>query len=710
MIKQINIIFLMLLTGATSLYAQNSKSFEQNGFEEFSLNGTWQFTVDSLLSRSDAWTKPGYKSTRWDQRSVPGNWDTENAYANFKGTGYYRKAFTVPSTWKASKMRLNFGAVYQTTEVWLNGNYLGKHIGGYTPFEFNVSDIIQAGQTNTIALSANNEYGHGAWWHWGGISREVKLVRNNDQRIVWQHIVAEPDLANGQASVNASIKVANHSGSTFSGTLTAAIPECRTCEPIEVEVLVPANDETTTHLSFNLSPNEVKLWDFGNPNLYQLQSVLKASVNTTPIHSVVDQFGIRKIEAKGDQLLLNGEAIHLNGFNRVADHRAYGQTEPDHVVKFDIDAMKAMGGNFTRIMHYPQATNLLDYCDEVGMLLIEEIPVWGKGNPELTPDNPLTKQWLREMIERDYNHPSVVGWSVANEIADGDLEGRKMSPKVYDYVKTMLAYVHSLDSSRLKTYVSFTVGNAEKPGDDPADLCDIVCFNSYGDAASVAKKCHKLWPNKPLFVSEIGLGQIGLEPDEAVLAESLKTAIKDLKKLDYVVGSSLWTYNDYRSRYDGTPASQNRAWGVYNVWRQPKQGARQIQNLYASQSPATELPTMDTLSGRASSTAPVDPPDGRAGTAPVDLAYRQAGTAPTIWTVVPLEKSCMVGFSVSDETDDYEIKYTNSRGQEKQLRTKNLRGAAKIYDLTPDTYTVSIRWITSTGPGTWSVPYEVTIH
>ena len=684
-IKKLNLC-LTLLTAALPLSAQDAGTFVQTGSEELSLNGSWQFTVDSLPSQSQEWTQPNYSSESWDQLLVPGNWDTENAYANFSGTGYYRKQFTVPANWPGSRLRLCFGAVYQTTEVWLNGEYLGKHIGGYTPFEFDVADIIQAGDTNTIALSANNEYGHGAWWHWGGISREVKLVRNNEQRIVWQHIVAEPNLETGQASVTASIKLANHSSNAFSGTLIATIPKCRTCAAVEVEVRVPANDETTTRLSFDLPPEEVKLWDFEHPNLYQLTSALKNKTAGKPVHTASDRFGIRTIEAQGDQLLLNGEAIHLNGFNRVADHRAYGQTEPDHLVKFDIDAMKAMGGNFTRIMHYPQATNLLDYCDEVGMLLIEEIPVWGKGNPEIVPNNPRTKQWLREMIERDYNHPSIVGWSVANEIADGDLEGRKMSPRVYDYVKTMLEYVGTLDSSRLKTYVSFTVGSAEKRGDDPADLCDIVCFNSYGEADELAKRCHAVWPNKPLFISEIGKGQIGLNPDEAVLAESLKTAIKNLEKLDYVVGSSLWTYNDYRSRYEGTPASQNRAWGVYNGWRQPKQGAEQIQNLYAPQSLVNKLPTMEKLSNHTSSTAPV------------------------IWTVVPLEKSCMVGFSVIDEADDYEIKYTNSQGQEKQLDVEKLRGAAKIYDLAPDIYTISIRRVTNTGSGPWSAPYEVTIQ
>ncbi len=685
MIKKINIVCLMLLTMAISLSAQDLKPFEKGGFDELSLNGTWQFSVDSLLSRSDEWTQPSYQSSKWDQLPVPGNWDVENAYANFKGTGYYRKTFTVPSAWKGRKLRLCFGAVYQATEVWLNGNYLGKHVGGYTPFEFDISNVILPGGDNTIALSANNEYGAGAWWHWGGISREVKLVRNNEQRIVWQHIVAEPDLDNGGASVFASVKITNQSDQEFSGILTSNIRECASCERIEKEVTIPSHGEISANLTFELMPDEVKLWDFDNPHLYHLQTDLKTKNGDHPLHSSTDRFGIRKIEAREGKLLLNGQAVHLNGFNRVADHRAYGQTEPDHIVKFDIDAMKAMGCNFTRIMHYPQAVNLLDYCDEVGMLLIEEIPVWGKGNPEIIPDNPLTKQWLREMIERDYNHPSIVGWSVANEIADPDLEGRQMSPNVYNYVKTMIDYVYTLDSSRLKTYVSYTVGNAEKIGVDPADLCDIICFNSYGEAANIAKKCHALWPDKPIFVSEIGKGQVGLYPDTAVLAESLQSAIRNLENLDYVVGSSLWTYNDYRSRYPGTPASQNRAWGVYNVWRQPKRSAGQIQSLYASQTSREELPTMDELPDQASE------------------------RAPTIWTVIPLDKSCMVGFSVGDEKDHYEIEYKNRQGKAKLLKIENLQGAAKIDNLPPGSYSIRIRRLMGTAAGPWSATRETMI-
>ena len=160
-----------------------------------------------------------------------------------------------------------------------------------------------------------------------------------------------------------------------------------------------------------LDVNGVQLWDISDPKLYRIQTTLKAS-DASVIHAAQDRFGIRKIEAKGAQVLLNGKSSSpkwlQSRFPIIGPTARQNRTK---LVKFDIDAMKAMGCHFTRIMHYPQAKNLLDYCDEVGMLLIEEIPVWGKGDPQLRPSNALSKQWLSEMIIRDYNHPCIIGWS-----------------------------------------------------------------------------------------------------------------------------------------------------------------------------------------------------------------------------------------------------------------------------------------------------------
>lgn len=682
------ILLFLILSFRTNAGEKNSKEFKANGTENLSLCGLWQFSIDSTLAVNQVWQKPDFNSNKWNNLIVPGNWDTENDYANFVGTGYYRKEFKVPSNWDGSVMRLCFDAVYHTAEVWMNGQYLGKHVGGYTPFEFDITKVVKPGKTNTIALSANNEYQRGAWWHWGGISREVKLVRNNEQQIVSQQITSEPDLINGGASVSVAIKIKNNSNQEFSGMLKSFVEDFSDATRLNISadkrVNVAANSEKVEHITFLLQPENVKLWDFEHPKLYQLITELEAT-NREILHKIQNRFGIRKIETKDTKVLLNGKEIHLDGFNRVADHWAYGQTEPNNLVKFDIDAMKAMGCNFTRIMHYPQATNLLDYCDEVGMLLIEEIPVWGKGDPQLQPDNPLTKQWLTEMITRDYNHPSIIGWSVANEIADGELEGRKMSPRVYGYVETMFAHVKSLDSTRLKTYASFTVGGAGEKGIDPADICDIICFNSYGDAANLAKKIHTIWPDKPIFVSEIGKDPLGENLSESGLSESLKTAIKNLEELDYVVGSSLWTYNDYRSNYINTPVGQARTWGVYNVWRQPKKAAKEIQQLYSSSAQFNQLPSM------------------------VNVPDKLSATVPTIWAVVPLEKSCMVGFSVTDILDNYEIEYKRGNDNAQTVHIIGIRGAAKVYNLNPGEYSFRIRRISNGIVGEWSGVYSETI-
>ena len=684
-------IFLLVfsLAACNQSGVKNSPEFEKSGTEKLSLNGQWLFSVDSTVSENMDWYQPKYPATDWNKLTVPGNWDTENDYANFVGTGYYRKEFKVPSNWDGSIVRLCFGAVNQTSEVWLNGQYLGKHVGGYTPFEFDVTGIVQPGKTNTVALSANNEYQRGAWWHWGGISLEVKLERNNHQQIVSQQITSEPDFENGNASVSVAVKIRNYSDQEFSGTLKSFVENFSEGTKLNINaekrVTVDANSEKIEHITFILQPENVKLWDFEHPNLYQMNTAIETT-DSLIIHKIENRFGIRKIETKGTKVLLNGKEIRLNGFNRVADHWAYGQTEPDNLVKFDIDAMKAMGCNFTRIMHYPQATNLLDYCDEVGMLLIGEIPVWGKGDPQVYPDNPLTKQWLTEMITRDYNHPSIIGWSVANEIADGELEGRKMSPRIYSYVETMIAHVKSLDSTRLKTYASFTVGSAGEKGIDPADICDIVCFNSYGNAADVAKKCHTIWPDKPIFVTEIGKDPLGENLSESGLSESLKKAIKNLEELDYVVGSSLWTYNDYRSNYINTPVGQVRTWGVYNVWRQPKKAAKEIQQLYSTSDQYRIIKSMAQI------------PDSI------------SEIVPAIWAVVPLEKSCMVGFSVTDLLDNYEIEYKRGNENPQTVQIIGLRGAAKVYNLNPGEYSFRIRRISDGVAGEWSAVYSETIY
>jgi hypothetical protein len=527
------------------------------GEMQHSLNGVWQFTTNAATVKTP--------DAKWDAITVPGNWDTLPAYSTHVGKGWYQRAFTVPADWQGKHIRLKFDAVYETAEVWLNGKSLGSHRGGYTPFVFEVTDTIKLGATNTVTVCADNTFRRGAWWAWGGISRDVTLIANEDARIVRQHIRSQPDLRTGKAKVFVEYKIANDGDKGLDVVIASSIDG-----PAETaltkSLTVAANSVTNVTASILLNKERVRLWHFDHPNLYSLATTLSAGGKN--LHERSDRFGIRKVEVTKDSLLLNGERIRVCGFNRVSDSNATGNTEPDDLVRQDVDLMKRAGANFSRIMHSPQAPNLLDYLDEKGYMVFAEIPVWGEGDPNMIPNNPLTKQWLREMIERDYNHPSIIGWSVGNELKQH-----------YDYVDSMIKYTRTLDSHRLVNYASFT-GSKSFPTNDPISVCDLLMYNTYGgNNAALAENLHGKWPNLPIFFSEFGASQIGSGTNAVI--PGLDKRFRTLEPLTYVIGVSVWTFNDYRSNYKGTPPSGNREWGVVTVDRQPKPAYWQMRNVFS---------------------------------------------------------------------------------------------------------------------------------
>lgn len=552
---------LFLFLFALPLSGMRAASFQADGEERLSLNGSWDFTVNPHQP--------------WDTITVPGNWDTLPAYSTYRGKACYRRAFTVPSDWKGRGIRLRFEAVYHTATVYLNGKRLGEHVGGYTPFEFDVTGKLVYGGTNRVSVWADNSYHRGAWWPWGGISRDVNLIANNSVRIVWQHIRSEPDMEAGTATLFVRYKLANRGGALAAVTVASEISGGGVAlENSEWQATVPARAEQTFDRQFFLSKEQVKLWHFDHPNLYTLHTAVR-DANGEVLHRTRDRFGIRKVEITPDGLFLNGERVRLPGFNRVSDSNETGNTEPDALVRKDVDLMKRCSAAMARLMHMAQAPNLLDYLDEKGMLIIEEIPVWGRGDPQVFPGNPRTKQWLRETVERDYNHPCIIGWSPGNELEEH-----------FSYVESMNKYIREeLDPHRIVSYVSYTGARKEYgPANDPITCSGLAFINVYGKPhgrfVSVPKTLRERWPDKPVFFSEFGDRQFGAAHDakipglEAIWAEIAR-------EHPYVIGASLWTFNDYRSDHKGTPASGNREWGVVDIHRRPKAAYGQIRKLYA---------------------------------------------------------------------------------------------------------------------------------
>lgn len=548
---------------------------------EFPLDGYWKISTGKQLEFGKYNTIQSNLDNFFnDSIFIPGNWDTKNQYSQYEGEAILYKEFTVPANLKNRYNFIQFDAVYETAKVFINGNYLGTHKGGYTPFEYEISDLISHDSTNYLLVIADNTYKRGAWWNWGGISRPVKIKSFSFTRINHIHITPLINFKDSTVNINIEYKIENLSsqkekiGIKFDFS-TNDIPK----QNIEVDILPSSTYQGTIQIK-NLKG--LKLWNIDSPNIYNaITCIYKGK---TIIDSHEDKFGIRNIKIENNRLFINNNPIRGFGMNRVHDHRAYGNTEPIDLIKKDIDDIASTGAIICRMMHAPMSPELLDYCDEKGILIISEIPIWGKFDPNAFANNPTSKQWLKEMIERDYNHPSIIGWSVGNEIgADYHWSKMRMTREQYRYIASMMEYIKKqLDNTRLLTYASFTAFREEaNPETDPAGLGDFISINCYGNMLQNCIDVHKKWNNKPIFITEFGKGQIGEDIANSNIHNNVFTYLDKIQALPYVIGASIWTYNDYRSRYDGSPVSGNRSWGIVDVWRNKKDAFYKIKDVFS---------------------------------------------------------------------------------------------------------------------------------
>ncbi|WP_338399540.1 glycoside hydrolase family 2 TIM barrel-domain containing protein [Persicobacter psychrovividus] len=553
--------------------------------------------------------KVDFKDDNWHDLQVPGHWGMINDYSNYTGIGWYRKAVELPETWEKNddnRYYLNFGGVYHLSKVYLNGKFIGMNRGGFTPFEFDVTDALNYDGKNQLAVQVDNSAIVGATWNWGGIIRDVVLKKNNSLKIDYQYIHAIPDLDKGTAEVKLKVRLKNRSNRKRSITVHSKLFSEAPIAEMEQAVEVAPNSSLDVALSTHLAKEDVALWHFDHPNLYQFETVISEGNKSLDVKK--DDFGIRKIELTDSQMILNGEPVRLAGFNRVSEHRFWGSTEPLSVLEKDLDLMKEAGANFMRIMHGTQNKKLIELCDRKGIMLFEEVNIRDLDNDEfranyypvakleqekglklkpeqeeiLCLDEPyvklrpehqiqmkdknyfLAKYWLKGMIERDINHPSIIGWSVGNELNNHYAYGRD----IMNYVKT------TLDPYRLLTCVSNSGQKKEyTPATDPNTFVDLIMHNMYtwqGEPQQIINTLREKWPNKPIFISEFGFDPFPsteLDADKEVFSEWINHF---RQKNEFVIGTSMWTFNDYRSAYAGTTAEENRVWGVITSWRQKR--------------------------------------------------------------------------------------------------------------------------------------------
>ncbi|EWH10188.1 glycoside hydrolase [Catenovulum agarivorans DS-2] len=563
---------------APSATAAQSNHNNQHYSEKVSLAGQWQFQIDPYKKADKQhWWKTTTNTQNWDKIAVPGVWDVYDKYADYMGDAWYRTEFKGDAKWQQQQVRLVFDSVYNDSEVWLNDVYLGANKLGFMAFEFDISKHLNTQGSNTLIVKVNNRFRRGAVWNWGGIRRPVYLEVRPQTHIEKVYVTAQPNLAEGSANIKLETFIANLSDEKINAKVEHKL--LRKGQVVAIyndtpTVTMAANNQTKLTASYQLAPNKVALWHFNNPNLYHIETTL--SINNQIVHQHKDRFGIRTVEVKDRKLFLNGEQVRLVGLNMVPEDRFDGNALPLSRIKEDVDLLKSLNANFARLSGPALPKEYLDYLDEVGFLVVEEVALWGK-DALVDPDHPLPKQWLERLVSDNYNHPSVIARSVGNEI--GDLN---KNPKVLEYVEGAIAHAKELDPTRLAVYISYS---ADYQKNDPSKFSEIVMFNKYGKHEERLQVVDSYHPDKPIFFSEIGTALDGVDPNESVL--DVEALMGPLRKYPYLIGTSHFAFSDYRSTwYDEKPSwttdfSQNRAWGVLTSYRNKKRSFVKLQNFYS---------------------------------------------------------------------------------------------------------------------------------
>ncbi|MBO9562456.1 MAG: hypothetical protein J7621_06755 [Niastella sp.] len=565
------------------------------GVKRVSLNDIWTFALDPVkVGEADKWYTADFASGAFDKIQVPHSYTVDKRYFFYTGTAWYFKKFqaaAVPSGYRAF---LHFDAVFYKTAVWLNGKKTGTHEGGYTPFEIDVTTALQ--KNNTLAISVNNEWDTttipGArtadttlrsnatqlypWINYGGITRPVYLVIRPEVYISRAHVISTPDQPKGDTRILVKTFISNQTTQNTNVPLTANIyfgGQKVNAKFKPITTALAANSSTPVVLEGVLPAAAVKRWYPDEPNLYTAELIAASDTFTTT-------FGIRTITVKGTQLLLNDEPIKMGGCNRPLDYPGYGSLDPDSILDKDLTLIKNGNLEFSRLSHYPVSESLLNWADKNGLLIIAEA-----GNWQLTPKqmaDPLMRTKYQaqatEMMERDWNHPSIIAYSLGNEFQSQTPEGQA-------WVRDMSAFVKTIDTTRLITFASFNVWRdyVNKPTDEASQYVDFISTNIYGNHLKNLQKIHSVYPNKPIYISEFGIRLTAAGKEENRL-DYFKKAIEAFRQCDYLVGASVWTLNDYMSRYPGTDADGYRAWGLITPDRSLRNTYTYLQEEFA---PAT---------------------------------------------------------------------------------------------------------------------------
>ena len=533
---------------------------QEEGYYDYRMNPTrWGFFVNAKPQRPEDLIE--YDFDKSPTMPIPSDWNTRDERLFFyEGTVWFYRRFQVESLdFKDSQRKLlYFGAVNYDSYVWVNGKQAGHHVGGFTPFCYDVTDLLAEGSNYVVVKVDNKRHAEDVptqifdWWNYGGITRDVLLV--SVPSVYLQDYSLQLVKGGGQSKGHSLAFAAKLSKAEAGRTVTLSIPELK----IKKQFTTDASGAVDMQLTMNAGQSKrLQLWCPENPKLYQVEISVEGQ-------SVADNIGFRTIETRGKQILLNGKPVFLKGIS-IHNEKPFGGGRANSVedARTLLTWAQELGCNFVRLAHYPHHEEMVREAERMGIMVWSEIPVYWT----IAWTNPNTyanaKQQLTDMINRDHNRANVIIWSIANETPH--------SKERDTFLGNLAKYARTLDDTRLISMAMEVTGASNyvnRLNDNMNEYVDVVSFNQYigwyRDVNDAPKMRWEIPYDKPVIISEFGGGaKYGYhgaknqrwteEFQENLYIENLAM----LEKIDGLSGTTPWILKDFRSPRRVLPGVQD---------------------------------------------------------------------------------------------------------------------------------------------------------
>ena len=569
------------------------------GRERLSMDAGWRFAIDNATNldyassffsyfaktgNGDGPASADFNDRGWRTLDLPHDWAAEGPFdargshshgykaigKNFPETivGWYRKKFFIPASDLGRRIGVEFDGVFRDSQVWINGHYLGNEESGYTSFAHNLTEFLNYGGDNVIAVRADASLEEGWFYEGAGIYRHVRLLKTAPLHVGRYGTFVTSGVKSNSADVTARVTVANEGTNAATFEIEQRVEDAEGksvgTSPVKDAKLSAGDTGEFTGVIKVANP---KLWNIDAPYLYKLVTVIRSG------DCVVDRyetpFGIRSFRFDPNEgFFLNGQHVKLHGANNHQDHAGVGAAIPDALQEFRIARLKEMGCNIYRCSHNPPTPELLDACDRLGMVVIDENRLMGTSDYH--------HHHLREMMLRDRNHPCIVLWSLGNE--EWRIEGNEHGARI---TTTMNRWAKEIDPTR-PTTVAISGGW----GGGSSTAVDVMGYNYLRHGST--DEHHRRYPSQPgLGTEESAFTQTrGIYFDDRTnchlraydwvpndWGSSLEMGWTHYAERPYLAGMCVWTGFDYRGEPTpfGWPAISSQH-GILDLCGFPKDG------------------------------------------------------------------------------------------------------------------------------------------